>query len=226
MKEMRVGLVGIGKLGAAMMTHWYNNHVKIGIYHPSKIKVQAFLEGFPNGYFLTESELLQVDILVLALPAQEVIPFISGIVAKENPDTIFINMATALDTNEVKGKFPALHVLGVKYMGHSRDLMEHGNGLFITEETLPSQVEELYSHLGQIKVDQESRLTEVNKLATYLAVQAAVDIENEFTRRGFSPDYVKRALTSLAPEVIRSYSEGSLGHFANEVVEEIRKKDS
>jgi hypothetical protein len=66
-------------------------------------------------------------------------------------------------------------------------------------------------------------LTQVNKLATFLAVKTAIEIEDEFAKKGFSPDYVKRALTSIAPEVIRADSEGSLGHFAIEFVTEIKK---
>jgi hypothetical protein len=135
-------------------------------------------------------------------------------------------MATTLNTNEIVTKFPSLNVYGVKYMGHWRDLMEHGNGLFITESTLPRRIEELFQYLGKVKTDNENCLTEVNKLATYYAVKTAIDIETEFVKRGFSPEYVKRALTSLAPEVIRAYSEGSLGHFAKEVVKEIQAKNN
>ncbi|MET3696702.1 6-phosphogluconate dehydrogenase-like protein [Bacillus oleivorans] len=223
MKQHGVGLVGLGKLGTAMMTHWNKNHIKIGIYHPSKAKVQDFVEQFPNSYSLTENELRYLDILLLALPAPNVIPFISQTYTKENPpSTKIINMATALDTKEIKSKFPSLNVLGVKYMGHARDLMEHGNGLFITEYTLPEQIEDLFQFLGEIKNDHESCLTEVNKLATYLAVQAAINIESEFAKKGYSPEYVNRALTSIAPEVIRGYCEGSLGHFAKEIVKEIK----
>lgn len=40
-------------------------------------------------------------------------------------------------------------------MGHSRDLMEHGNGFFITENPLPKYIEELYQYLGEIKIDTE-----------------------------------------------------------------------
>lgn len=224
MKQCGVGLVGLGKLGAALMRHWNRNQIKIGIYHPLEAKVQDFLEQFPNSYGLTVNELRHLEILILALPAPNVIPFISHLYIKENtpPSTTIINMATALDTKEVKAMFPSLNVLGVKYMGHAKDLMEHGNGLFITENTLPKQIEDLFKYLGQIKIDHESCLTEVNKLATYLAIQAAIHIESEFAKKGYSPKYVNRALSSIAPEVIRGYCEGSLGHFASEIVKEIK----
>ncbi|MGJ7922172.1 NAD(P)-binding domain-containing protein [Neobacillus sp. LXY-4] len=226
MLQLKVGLVGIGKLGTAMMKHWIKTNIKIGIYHPNVEKAQCFAEKFPNSYCLTESALRQLDVLILALPAVSVIPFVSSIYEPNSPShPLLINMATALDTKKIKGKFPALTVFGVKYMGHSKDLMEQGNGLFITEAPLPKDIEELYRELGEIKIDTEQALSEVNKLATYLAIKAAIDIEREFAKRGFPPEYVKRALTSLAPEVIRGYCEGNLGHFAQEIVKEIKGED-
>ncbi|MBV7505439.1 NAD(P)-binding domain-containing protein [Bacillus sp. sid0103] len=228
MKDHRIGLVGLGKLGTAMMTHWDKKGIAIGVYHPVQTKAEHFLQGFQNGYLQTESELRDVDLLVLALPATEVIPFIASIKLQGNVLSTprIINMATNLPTNEIKVNFPDLKVHGVKYMGHSKDLLEHGNGLFITETELPPTIGELFHALGKINIDSENVLSEVNKLATYFAIKTAVTIETECMKRGLSPDYLKRALTSLAPEVIRSYSEGSLGHFAKEIAAKIKAESS
>lgn len=227
MQQYNVGLVVIGKLGKAMMTHWEKNNIKIGVFHPLKTKVEHFVQQYQNGYSLTDSELRELDVLILALPAMNVIPFITNLFSDRNLPipTHIINMATALDTKDIKAKFPSLNIHGVKYMGHSKDLLEHGNGLFITESPLPKHIDDIYQYLGQLKIDSESLLTEVNKLATYFAVKTALDIESEFAKRGLSPEYVKRALTSIAPEVIRGYCEGSLGHFAKEIVKEIQGKE-
>jgi pyrroline-5-carboxylate reductase len=224
----RIGLAGIGKLGTALMTHWAKKGITIGVYHPVQTKAELFLESFPNGFLLTENELSHVDVLILALPAMEVGPFISTLILQnqtQHSPTI-INMATNIPTEDIKSKFPKLNIYGVKYMGHWKDLLEHGNGFFISESALPSNIKELFEVLGNIKVDSENYLTEVNKLATYFALKTAIAIETEFATRGLSPEYLKRALTSLAPEVIRSYSEGSLGHFAKEIVKEIQAENS
>ncbi|MBT2679295.1 hypothetical protein J7E38_09795 [Bacillus sp. ISL-35] len=227
MKNLKVGLAGIGKLGSAMMAHWNAENIQIGVYHPSRTKADQFIQRFPNGYLLTEQDLRELDILILALPAGKMMPFMDSITIDGlSSSVIFINMATALPTKIVYERFPDYNVYGIKYMGHSRDLLEKGNGLFITETNLPDQVRELYEPLGKIIKDQEERLVEINKLATYYAVKTAVEIEKEFSKKGYPPAYLKRALTSLAPEVIRSYSEGNLGHFGQEIVREIREKDA
>jgi pyrroline-5-carboxylate reductase len=223
----KIGLVGLGKLGTAMMSHWNKNDIKIGVFHRDPTKAREFVNQFQKGYLLAASELKDLDLLILALPATEIIPFITSLKIQGNSDhsPYFINMATTLHTNEISKAFPNLNVIGIKYMGHARDLLEHGNGLFISENTLPKIIEELFSNLGNVKQESENCLAEVNKLATFYAVKTAAEIENEFARRGYPLEYVKRALTSISPEVIRSYSEGSLGHFAKEIAKKIQQND-
>ncbi|MCM3089792.1 MULTISPECIES: NAD(P)-binding domain-containing protein [unclassified Cytobacillus] len=219
---MKIGLAGIGKLGTAMMTHWHKSNFSIGIFHPDRSKAKHFAEKFPNALPLTDKEMRQLDIILLALPAGKVISFIDSLI-KENSSIAFINMATALPTKVIKDRLPSCKVFGLKYMGHSRDLMENGKGLFITEDHLPAPIQDLFRPVGDIIIDREETVLEVNKQATYFAVKTAVEIETEFAGKGYHPAYVKKGLTSLAPEVIRSYSEGTLGHFANEIVKEIQE---
>jgi pyrroline-5-carboxylate reductase len=118
MKKYKVGLVDIGKLGTALMTYWNKNKVEIGAFHPEKTKAEKFVQQFQNGYLLAESELKELDVLILALPAMEVIPFITTlkIQTASHHSPYLINMATALHTNEITEKFPSLNVLGVKYI--------------------------------------------------------------------------------------------------------------
>lgn len=219
---MKIGLAGIGKLGTAMMTHWHKSNLSVGIFHPESSKAKHFTEKFPNAHPLSDKEIRQMDIILLALPAGKVISFIDSII-QENSSVAFINMATALPTKKIRERFPSCKVFGLKYMGHSRDLMENGKGLFVTEDHLPASIHDLFRPVGEIIIDREETVLEVNKLATYFAVKTAVEIESEFAGKGYHPAYIKRGLTSLAPEVIRSYSDGTLGHFAKEIVKEIHE---
>ncbi|OCA87188.1 NAD(P)-binding domain-containing protein [Pseudobacillus wudalianchiensis] len=221
---MKVGLVGIGKLGRAMMEHWSFKGRAVGIYHPERTKVETFIQHYPSGYILNEKELSTLDMIILALPAQEIVPFLNECMDKGIPltETRIINMATTLYTKEVKSQFPHLSIWGMKFMGHARDLLERGDGLFITESPLPAEITEVFHDLGRIKIDSEEKLLQVNKLATYYAVKAALELESHFTEQGLAADYIERALRSLAPEVMRSYSEGKLGHFGKEIVRELK----
>lgn len=227
MNRKKVGLVGLGKLGTAMLTHWHQQRISIGLYHPNRTKAEQCVQHYQTSYLLKEEDLSELDVLILALPAMEVIPFISrlNIQSKTQHLPYIINMATNLSTFDIRNMYSTLNVHGIKYMGHARDLLKHGNGLFISETVLPPIVEEYFNFLGKIVVDSEDCLTQVNKIATFYALKTAIDLENEFAKKGLPTEYLQRALTSLAPEVIRSYGEGSLGHFAKEIVKEIKEEN-
>ena len=220
----KVGLVGIGRLGTALMNHWCKNRIKVGIYHPNQSKAERFVQRFSNGYILTRNELDQLDYLILALSAKDIVPFISKLSSESLmvSNLQFINMATALQTKQLKEQFPNYEILGIKYMGHAKDLLDNGNGLFISESKLPSEIEILFNYLGKIVIDSEEILNEVNRVATYYAIKASMEIDTIMTKKGLSSDYVERALTSLAPYIMRSYYEGNLGHFAKDIVKEIQ----
>ncbi|GGC95792.1 hypothetical protein GCM10007216_28190 [Thalassobacillus devorans] len=219
MANPKVGLAGIGKLGNAMMEQWAEQQIPIGVYHPNTRRTEEFITQYSNGIKIEEKEISELDVLFLALPANKIIPFLSQ---REDSKTCYINMATSLMTNEVKKEFPDLHIAGLKFMGHATDLKEHGNGLFISEQTLPDSVIDMFKAVGTIEKDSEEVVIQVNKLATYHAVKAAVEIEEQFEKRSLPVKYKDRAWRSLAPEVMRSYSEGKLGHFGQEVVKEVK----
>lgn len=224
MQQRKVGLVGIGRLGTSLVKQWDQMNKAIGVYHPNTLKLEQFSQSYQNSYPINKRELENLDVIILALSAADIIPFISSLLAENISleNTKIVNMATALSTKEICQRFPLLNVYGVKYMGHSRDLLENGDGLFISETSLPMQIEEYFSSIGRIKLDSEERMIEVNTLATYYAAKAAIELESVFTKKGLDPEYAARALTSIAPEVIRSYSNGTLGHFAKEIVKELQ----
>ncbi|WP_071395779.1 NAD(P)-binding domain-containing protein [Bacillus tuaregi] len=228
MENYKVGLVGIGRLGSALMKQWDQQQLDIGVYHPTKEKSETFINQFQNGYILEKKDLAEINILILALSGKDISPFLENLRSEglDLTKVMLVNMATALNSKEIISAFPQLTVFGVKFMGHARDLFEHGEALFISETPLPGPIEELFQKLGQIMIDEEDRLVQVNKLATFYAAKAAIEIEAIFAEKGLSAEYVKRALTSIAPEVIRSYSNGSLGHFAKEIVKEIQLSKS
>ena len=228
MIKYKVGLVGIGNWVTAMMTHWNKNEIEIGVFHPEKTKAEKFFQQFQNGYLLAEDDFKKMDVLLLSTTCNGGYSIYHKFKDPKHFSSfpLFNQYGNSPSYKRNYGNgFPSLNVLGVKYMGHWKDLLEHGNGIFITETSLPKQIEELFLFLGNVKIDSEDCLTQVNKLATYFAAKSAhIEIESEFAKRGFSPEYVKRALTSIAPEVIRSYNEGSLGHFAKKIVKQIQDK--
>ena len=225
MENVKIGLVGIGRLGRAMMKLWQQEGISIGVYHPNEEKAAQFIEPFDHAYVVRENDLNDLDIGILALPAKQIISFIKSIDQSSfSPKPIMINMATTVLTRDLEKEFPDLELYGVKFMGHAQDLFEHGEGLFITEKRLPKKIEQLYIALGKVRTESESTLVEINKLATYHGLKAAIEIESIFLDKNIPEDYINQALGSIVPEIIRGYRQGNYGHFAMEMIKQIKNE--
>ncbi|MBM7552105.1 hypothetical protein [Thalassobacillus pellis] len=221
MTNIKVGLAGIGKLGSAMIKLWEKTNTPIGIYHPSRERITTFIDSHPNCFPI---EIKECDYLFLAIPANCIYPFMTEILSyQEIPyDTIFINMATSLNTDELKKAYPDLNIQGLKFMGHAADLRTNGNGLFLSEEEFTKDFMKFFNPIGKIEKGSEGMVTHVNKLATYQAVKASIELEKAFKEQKLPDRYKERALSSLFPEVVKAYSKGQLGHFAEDILKELK----
>lgn len=226
------GIVGIGKLGKAIVHQLHRQQTDIHFYHHNPLKAEKFKQEFPNTQAVTKEELSRFRHLILALPAGQIVPFIQELEAAgiSLKDTLLINLATAKQTSELQETFPHLQWMSLKFMGHSEDLRINGNGLFIAEpKPAHGQAEqeaiEFFSLIGKVMFDKETSVEKLNKLATYYAIKLAKELEAELRQQGFPKEYEDRALASLAPEVLRSYARGTMGHFAQSIADSFSKKD-
>jgi hypothetical protein len=178
-------------------------------------------------------ELGRADFLILALPAKEILPFIqrleSNNISLQKP--VLINMATAAYTSDLRQKYPYLKWAGMKFVGQADDLRKNGDGLFVIEESIPANhsaylsVSQMYSQIGRVITDSEATVEKVNRIATFYAIKAAKEIEKEIRNGEYQSDYEKRVLLSLVPEVVRSYAQGTLGHFAQSIAAKLDKEN-
>ncbi|WP_416150356.1 NAD(P)-binding domain-containing protein [Salipaludibacillus sp. HK11] len=227
------GIVGIGKLGEAILTQFNHCNMPIGIYHPNIDKVTETTKSYPRTRILQKADLASLDFLILALPANNVIPFINDYHQSKGltlQHTTLINMATSMPTEKLRKAFPDLTWTGMKFVGHSESLKRYGNGLFITAEEVVEKEEyqevyQCFSKLGQVVVDKESIVEKINKLSTYHAIKVARELEQELGEQGLSDLFKEQALRSILPEVIRAYSKGNLGHFAQDVIKKLEQEE-
>jgi pyrroline-5-carboxylate reductase len=225
------GIVGIGKLGSAIITQLGHSNSFIRFFHPDERKAKAYEEAYPGHKMILRDELVSLDFLILSLPSDQVIPFVQGLIESNLSlgNVTMVNMATTLSTADLSRRFPEVKWLGVKFMGHAADLRERGNGLFVTEpnEAHPLELERtirFFTRLGQVVVDKEMVVEEVNKLATRIALKGAMDLERALLEGGYRQEYAARALLSIAPEIMRAYTNGTLGHFARKIVEQLEEE--
>jgi pyrroline-5-carboxylate reductase len=218
------GTAGIGKLGTALITQWLQQDLQTGLYHPDAEKAKAAAKKL-SAKVLKRDDLAKLDYLVLALPADQILPFVKELkedgVQLEKP--VLINMATKQETGELRETYPELKWASVKFIGHAESLKRDGDGLFITEER-DEYLRDRFSCIGKVETAAEDTAEKVNKLATSQAVLAALKLEKQMEEEGWNDVYIKHALRSLLPEVIRAYADGKLGHFGRKIAEEMDEK--
>ena len=113
---IKITLVGIGRLGKALVNQWDLLNEEIGIYHPSDEKVKSFISDYSNGVPVSIKELPNMQTIILALPAAKIPEFL-----KENhySHITYVNMATAIRTADLQNEFPDLQIVSMKFVGHS-----------------------------------------------------------------------------------------------------------
>jgi hypothetical protein len=217
---IKITLVGIGRLGKALVNQWDLLNEEIGIYHPSDEKVKSFISDYSNGVPVSIKELPNMQTIILALPAAKIPEFL-----KENhySHITYVNMATAIRTADLQNEFPDLQIVSMKFVGHSHDLYINGNGYFITEEQTPDDILNIFTRIGVVRKGEPELVNEINKLATYYGIKAAVELENDLKEKNFDQAFIDRALSAITPEVIKSYQKGDLGHFAQSVAKEVKE---
>ncbi|WP_134699748.1 NAD(P)-binding domain-containing protein [Ammoniphilus sp. YIM 78166] len=226
MDNIRWGIVGIGKIGRALTHQLQSTGITLSFFHPNPLKAESFKEDFPYTEALSKNELSSVSVLLLALPAHGIIPFLHELKSEgiSLQHTLLVNLATVMPTPTLRAEFPELDWLGLKFMGHSEDLRLHGNALFVADAQTAQgekakQTIQLFEQIGKVIIDDESVVEKLNKLATYHAIKAAKELEKELQSLGYPREYQDRAIAAIAPEVMRSYVQGTMGHFAKTIAD-------
>ncbi|WP_102346235.1 NAD(P)-binding domain-containing protein [Bacillus sp. Marseille-P3661] len=213
-------MVGIGRLGRALMSQWDKIDEEIGIFHPSDDKVKSFTAHFNKAVPICGKKLTDMKTIILALPAAQVSKFIQQ---SHYSHVTYVNMATALNTAQLQKEFPDIQIVSMKFVGHAQDLYVNGDGYFITESYVPEHVKSLFSTIGLVKKGDPEIVNQINKWATYYGIKAAVELETHLKGKHFDDKLINRALSSITPEVIKSYQKGDLGHFAQTVAKEVKE---
>lgn len=189
---------------------------------------------------------LQLVLFILALPQKEIRPFLQGLDQQsqlsplKTPETsaqasagsngrpflversLFLNVATAQATAELKAAFPAWRFLGVKFVGHAGE-MENDRPLIVVsgaaEEDF-AMVKNVFQPLGDVTSGPEEKVQQLNTLVTREVLLLARDLEKKVVGAELPVAWLPYALRQVAAGVLRAYARGDLGPFARSVLQE------
>lgn len=221
------GIAGIGHLGEALTKQLEGVGVNIHAFHPHLQKRTKFASKFENVKAVDFSDLFKQPIVLLALPADEIKPFLRDAqkeVLPTNVSPVFVSLSTLIDTKELKNEFSNFQIYGVKMIGHANFLYEYGDGIFLTETQLDTkgfeEVRFLFEKIGELFEDNEDIVREINGLAVRRIIEACMNFEKE--TNNYPNKYSKKAMDTIFPNTMRLYRDGSFDGHMQSVMDEIK----
>lgn len=222
-KKLTVMIFGAGRMGDIVTgSICKKNHVVI--YDQDEKKGREIAEKYGCRYGFPEKELPKMKVIVLALPPAVTVSALSSLRQWIQPETVVINIATTIGKDLLRLVVPHhCHWVGAKIVGHYREMREMPAIIVDADTDYGRDVAaNLFSGLGNVIFGDEQIVSYINTLATQEAFRCAVQIENQLMKAGISPELIKSALKVVAAGSIKSYAEGDIGPFAQELLKEIR----
>ncbi len=224
---MKVGIVGIGRMGK-VLAEKFVEHFDVIIYDRNIDDCKICLKNMNIQVAETFLELIQAEIVILAVPDHEVINIVkefNHVTNKLSIISIATNVSQSVLSETAK---PEIKCINVKIIGHATEMALGAKPLIIVNYAPKELVDtaiELFSHVGDVRIGKADIVTVVNRIAAKAAVNAAVEIEKTLYFQGISdPEIIKIAISQVASGIVKAYAYGDLGPFAREIVRAVKTK--
>ena len=222
-EKLSIMIFGAGRMGEILAGSMCTNH-RLVVYDQNENKGREVADAFGCHYGIPEEELSKVDIIILALPPAVTVSTLSSLRQWLRPGTVVINIATTIAKNQLRPVMPEhIHLVGAKIVGHYREMREMPAIIVDADTDKGKEVASLlFSELGKVTFGDEKLVNLINTIATREAFRCSVRIEEQLLDAGVNPDLILSALKVVAAGSIKSYAEGDIGPFAQELLREIR----
>lgn len=208
---MKVAIVGAGKMGrelARRLSDSYDIHL--------------------YGRNHTHNELKAAEILIMALPSNDIIEFIKYYTKVKAENQIIVNVATAIKNDQIKREAKtSIRIVAAKIVGHAGQMGYGVNPVVAVsgEDGQDMQViERLFQKVGNTIAASEEMVENINKEATWQGVRTAMELEKYISQLNLSTanenKLIDAALDNIVVGVIKAYRNNELGGFAKKLIAE------
>lgn len=162
------------------------------------------------------------DVVLLALPPDAVAAALEAFRPHLAPGTLVVNMATQLETEPLRRRFPEWRVAAAKLVGHAREIEAGEIGAVVVDHAAPSEfalIRRLLGGLGPVLAGDEKLVLQVNTAVAEELLKALRGLERRLASLGVPEAVAAAALQGSAPGVLRSLAKNDLGPFLRSVVE-------
>ncbi len=226
---MRIGLVGIGRMGQVLTELLAKQQIELCIFDRNTDQTRMLAEKLNISTAANLEEMMAWEIIILAVPDREVMNCIKDFNAIEKP-LMVINIATNVG-QDMLNRMAAPHIkcICAKFVGHADEMALGQQPVIIVNQfpkALVAQTVEIFQLIGQVVIGEADLVHTINKIAGEKAIEAAVAIEETLKQKKITePAIIKSAIRQVAAGIIKAYADGNLGPFAREIVQSVKNKN-
>lgn len=224
---MKVGLIGVGRMGTVLANRLKSN-VEITIYDKDSECIKKKAHELGVNYVVEMEELLDRDVIILAIPDREILACIQEFNTMGNSINL-ISIATNVAQRTLdETAAEQVKCIAVKFIGQADEILAGDNPVIVIN-SCPAELvpvaKAVFHSLGQILVGEADMVTRINNLTARKVIEAAVMIEEELRQEGYTQDFlISTAIRQVGAGVLKVYSYNNLGPFGREIVQQVRAK--
>jgi NADP oxidoreductase coenzyme F420-dependent len=223
--EIRIGILGTGRLGKAL-AKVLGEHYKVfgwdvNIKRAKQVTKQCNVSFVPD-----LQQVLMSDLVLLCIPADDVIKFFKDLPADEIHRCVFLNLATDIDTRSMIEELHLhrLRVIGLKPIGQFAAMRHRVPMTFVTSHEDPEDLtllRKVFAPIGNICLGDELHVRAINRVATKLALQFCVNFESTIQPYAEGLEWSLSALKSVAVGTMLDYPPDSDNVYTSSILKEI-----
>jgi len=223
--EIRIGILGTGRLGKAL-AKVLGEHYKVFGWDVNIKKAKQVTKQCNVNFVPDLQQVLMSDLVLLCIPADEVIMFFRNLPADETYRCVFLNLATDIDTRSMTEelKLHRLRVIGLKPIGQFAAMRHRVPTTFVTSHEDPEDLRilrKVFAPIGNICIGDELHVRAINRVATKLALQFCVNFESAIQPCAEDLEWSVSALKSVAVGTMLDYPPDSNNAYIASILREI-----
>src|SRR5262249_29441644 len=207
--EIRIGILGTGRLGKAL-AKLLGEHYKVFGWDVNIKRAKQVTKQCNVNFVSDLQQVLMSDLVLLCIPADEVITSFRNLPADGIYSCVFLNLATDIDTRSMieQLKLHWLRVIGLKPIGQFAALRHRVPTTFVTSHEDPEDLgmlRKVFAPIGNICSGDELHVRAINRVATRLALQFCLNFESAIQPYAEDLEWSLSALRSVAVGTILDY---------------------
>lgn len=230
---MKLGLIGIGRLGTQLAKNFLLAGYTMLVYHYDENKLNYFIDNL-DSYGNIEGtkdikKLKKVDVILLSLPNDATLKIVENIKRFLGESQWVVNTATEVYLSEIYSYLPSGKVVSAKIIGNASEI-EKGEEPTIVVDGKDDESKEktidLFSNFGYTIEDREMIVTKLNKIGAIEAVRTVLRIEKRLAENNVEIEsrLCKSLLNNVVAGTIKAYSKGNTGPFLEQVIKQLKKE--